>query len=96
MSTTTIRLPEDLKARVAAAAKRSGMTAHGYVASYRYVAKIDTVFVLAVRSQRGAGYAEAVPKKNKSRETLLPWNNKRHIETPPPILSNNHYTLLPT
>lgn len=31
MSTTTIRLPEDLKARVAAAAKRSGTTAHGFI-----------------------------------------------------------------
>lgn len=31
MSTTTIRLPEDLKARVAAAAKRAGTTAHGYI-----------------------------------------------------------------
>ncbi|MFA7346384.1 MAG: hypothetical protein WCZ86_01360 [Desulfurivibrionaceae bacterium] len=31
MSTTTIRLPEDLKARVAAAAKRVGMTPHGFI-----------------------------------------------------------------
>jgi toxin ParE1/3/4 len=31
--------------------------AHGYVALYRYVAVIDTVFVLAIRSQREAGYA---------------------------------------
>jgi predicted transcriptional regulator len=31
MSTTTIRLPEDLKARVALAAKRSGTTAHGFI-----------------------------------------------------------------
>lgn len=31
MPTTTIRLPEDLKARVAAAAKRSGTTAHGFI-----------------------------------------------------------------
>lgn len=31
MSTTTIRLPEDLKDRVAAAAKRSGTTAHGFI-----------------------------------------------------------------
>jgi predicted DNA-binding protein len=31
MSTTTIRLPEDLKVRVAAAAKRSGMTTHGFI-----------------------------------------------------------------
>lgn len=31
MTTTTIRLPEDLKTRVAAAAKRAGMTAHGFI-----------------------------------------------------------------
>lgn len=31
MSTTTIRLPEDMKARVAAAAKRSGTTTHGFI-----------------------------------------------------------------
>jgi len=31
VSTTTIRLPEDLKARFAAAAKRAGTTAHGSI-----------------------------------------------------------------
>jgi len=31
MSTTTIRLSEDLKARVAEAAKRAGTTAHGFI-----------------------------------------------------------------
>ena len=31
MSTTTIRLPEDLKARVVRAAERSGTTAHGFI-----------------------------------------------------------------
>ena len=31
MSTTTIRLPEELKARVAAAAKRSGTTPHSFI-----------------------------------------------------------------
>ena len=31
MSTTTIRMPEALKARVAAAAKRAGTTAHGFI-----------------------------------------------------------------
>ncbi len=31
MSTTTIRLPEDLKARVAAAAERAGTTAHSLI-----------------------------------------------------------------
>ena len=31
MSTTTIRLPEELKARVATAAQRAGTTAHGFI-----------------------------------------------------------------
>lgn len=33
-----------------------GRKSHGYLALYRYVTEIDTVFVLAVRSQREAGY----------------------------------------
>jgi plasmid stabilization system protein ParE len=33
-----------------------GRGARGYVALYRYEAAIDTVFVLAMRSQREAGY----------------------------------------
>ena len=33
-----------------------GQDARGYVALYRYVAHLDAVFVLAVRSQREAGY----------------------------------------
>ncbi len=31
MSTTTIRLPEELKARIAKAAEREGVTAHGFI-----------------------------------------------------------------
>ena len=31
MSTTTIRLPEELKARIASAAERAGTTAHGFI-----------------------------------------------------------------
>jgi len=34
-----------------------GRRAHGYVALYLYIPEIDTVFVLALRSQREAGYA---------------------------------------
>lgn len=34
-----------------------GRRSRGYVALYRYVAEIDTVFVLALRGQREAGYA---------------------------------------
>ena len=33
-----------------------GRRSRGYVALYRYVSEIDTVFVLAIRSQREAGY----------------------------------------
>jgi plasmid stabilization system protein ParE len=33
-----------------------GQGARGYVALYRFVASIDTVFVLAMRGQRESGY----------------------------------------
>lgn len=33
-----------------------GRRARGYVALYRYVAALDTVFVLAIRGQKEAGY----------------------------------------
>lgn len=41
-----------------------GRRSRGYVALYRYVPAIDTVFVLAVRHQREAGY------KRRRRPTL--------------------------
>ena len=47
--------------RPAANGKREpiiGRRSHGYLALYRYVAEIDTVVVLAIRSQREAGYLE--------------------------------------
>ena len=34
-----------------------GHRSHGHMALYRYVVEIDTVFILAVRSQQEAGYA---------------------------------------
>ena len=36
-----------------------GRRSHGYLALYRYISEIDTVFVLALRSQREAGYTRA-------------------------------------
>ena len=33
-----------------------GRRARGYVALYRYVAELDTVFVLAIRGQKESGY----------------------------------------
>lgn len=35
-----------------------GQRSHGYVALYRYIVEVDTVFILAVRSQQEAGYAQ--------------------------------------
>jgi len=36
-----------------------GRRSHGYLALYRYAAAIDSVFVLAVRGQKEAGYRRA-------------------------------------
>ena len=44
--------PADLGKRELVISRRS----HGYVALYRYVSEIDTVFVLALRSQRESGF----------------------------------------
>lgn len=47
--------------RPAANGKRElviGRRSRGYLALYRYVPEMDIVFVLAIRSQREAGYAE--------------------------------------
>jgi plasmid stabilization system protein ParE len=35
-----------------------GRRSHGYIALYRYIQTIDTAFVLAIRRQNEAGYAE--------------------------------------
>ena len=35
-----------------------GHRSHGYIALYRYIVEVDTVFILAVRSQKEAGYEE--------------------------------------
>lgn len=40
-----------------------GRRSRGYVALYRYVSALDTVFVLAIRSQGEAGYAERDPSE---------------------------------
>jgi len=50
--------------RPVANAKRElviGRRSHGYVALYRYLPEMDMVFVLAIRSQREAGYSERHP-----------------------------------
>ena len=52
--------------RPVASAKRElviGRRSHGYVALYRYVPEMDTVFVLALRNHREAGYSERDPAR---------------------------------
>lgn len=39
-----------------------GRRARGYVAIYRYIEEIDTVFVLALRNQREAGFTRPLEK----------------------------------
>lgn len=59
-----VLVPNPLIGRPVANAKRElviGRHSHVYVALYRYVPRIDTVFVLAIRSQREAGYSERSP-----------------------------------
>ena len=72
MSTTTIRLPEDLKARVAAAAKRSGITAHGFI--------LEAIAEKAAQEERRADF-DAVAEDRYARlvasgETI-PWLEMR-------------------
>ena len=38
-----------------------GRGARGYVALYRYVEELDTVFVLAIRGQKESGFGREVP-----------------------------------
>ena len=72
MSTTTIRLSDDLKTRVAAAAKRAGTTAHGFM--------IDAIAEKIAQEENRASYlAEADDRYARiiaSGETI-PWADMR-------------------
>ncbi|MBU1426276.1 MAG: ribbon-helix-helix protein, CopG family [Gammaproteobacteria bacterium] len=72
MSTTTIRLPEDLKARVAAAAKRAGTTTHGFI--------LDAIAEKAEQEDKRAAFdAEAEDRYAKIVATgkTIPWQEMR-------------------
>lgn len=72
MPTTTIRLPEDLKARVAAAAKRSGTTTHGFI--------LEAIAEKAELEDRRAGF-DAVAEDRYARIVAsgktVPWQEMR-------------------
>jgi len=72
MSTTTIRLPEGLKARVANAAKKSGTTAHHFI--------LDAIEQRTVDAERQADFdAEAEARYERIVQTglTLPWADMR-------------------
>ena len=72
MSTTTIRLPKDLKARVAAAAKRAGTTSHGFI--------LKAIAEKADQEERHGDFDDVAEKCyahiNASGKTI-PWNEMR-------------------
>jgi predicted transcriptional regulator len=72
MSTTTIRLPDDLKARVASAAERSGKTTHSFI--------LEAIAEKAeLEEQRADFYAEADARFAEIVETgeTIPWSEMR-------------------
>ena len=73
MTTTTIRMPEDLKARVAAAAKRSGTTSHGFM--------LDAIAEKAEQAELRADFdtvAEARYARIVDSGKTIPWDAMRH------------------
>ena len=72
MPTTTIRLPEDLKARVAKAAKRAGTTAHGFI--------LEAITEKAMQEERRSEF-DAVAEERYARIAAsgktIPWHEMR-------------------
>lgn len=72
MSTTTIRLPEDLKARIASAAERAGKTTHSFI--------LEAIAEKAEQEELRAGFdAEADARFTKivSSGKTIPWSDMR-------------------
>ncbi|SBT07666.1 conserved hypothetical protein [Candidatus Accumulibacter aalborgensis] len=72
MTTTTIRLPEELKARVTAAAARTGTTAHAFI--------VEAIAEKAANEERRAEFdaqAEERYTKMVASGMAIPWSNMR-------------------
>jgi predicted transcriptional regulator len=76
MTTTTIRLPDDLKERVAAAAERAGTTAHNFI--------LSAIAEKAEQAERQAafhGVAEERYATMVASGKTISWNDMRgHLE----------------
>jgi len=72
MSTTTIRLPEDLKARVAAAAERAGTTLPRFI--------LDAIEEKADQEERRGDFNDVAEKRYAhiiASGKTIPWNEMR-------------------
>jgi predicted transcriptional regulator len=72
-TTTTIRLPDDLKARIATAAERAGKTTHSFI--------LEAIAEKAELEEQRAGFdAEANARFARIVETgkTIPWADMRH------------------
>ena len=72
MSTTTIRLPEDLKVRVAAAAERAGTSAHSFI--------LEAIAEKADQAERRADFHDVAEKRYAdlvASGKTIPWEKMR-------------------
>lgn len=72
MSTTTIRLPKELKARVAAAAERAGNTAHGFI--------LEAIAEKTDQAERRADFHDVAERRYSSllaSGKTIPWEKMR-------------------
>jgi predicted transcriptional regulator len=72
MSTTTIRLPQELKARVAAAAKKAGTTAHSFI--------LEAIAEKADEEERRSDFHDVAEKRYAqiaASGKAIPWSEMR-------------------
>lgn len=76
MSTTTIRLPQDLKERIARAAKRAGSTAHSFI--------LEAIAEKAEREERQGEFQDTAERRYAeilATGKTVPWSEmRRYLE----------------
>jgi len=76
MSTTTIRLPQDLKERIARAAERAGTTAHSFM--------LEAIAEKAEQEERRGEFQDAAERRYAeivASGKTVPWNEmRRYLE----------------
>lgn len=73
MSTTTIRLPEDLKARITVAAKRAGTTSHNFI--------LEAITEKANKDERRANFNDQADQRYSkiiATGVTIPWVEMRN------------------